>query len=152
LFNDLPEEEKKYWHPHNYEILSGQLIAPGMPEVAEKAFMKKKVNSYGKTWHVWNTGHYGLSDATKMPTGEPMLAWSFNRDGEALPGLEKKTEKKFDFSMKEKRKDRHELTQLAKPQRGVNALKTQFKGNLIPLEGVRDSKQLPQDSGHRKEN
>jgi len=37
VFNGLPAPERKYWHPHNYEILSGQLIAPGLPEGAEKA-------------------------------------------------------------------------------------------------------------------
>jgi uncharacterized protein DUF1264 len=29
LFGTLPESEKPYWHPHNYEILSGQLAALG---------------------------------------------------------------------------------------------------------------------------
>ena len=38
LFDGLPDEEKPYWHPHNYEILSGQLSAPGLPEPAERAF------------------------------------------------------------------------------------------------------------------
>lgn len=94
LFNNLPEQEKKYWHPHNYEIQSGQLIAPGLPDQAEKSFLKKKINSYGKTWHVWNTGHHGMADASELPTGEPKLAWSFNHDGEALTGLEQKTEKR----------------------------------------------------------
>lgn len=28
LFNSLPAEEKGCWHPHNYEVFSGQLIAP----------------------------------------------------------------------------------------------------------------------------
>ena len=36
LFETLPSEEKKYWHPHNGEILSGQLVAPGIPKMAEK--------------------------------------------------------------------------------------------------------------------
>ena len=145
LFNNLPEKEKKFWHPHNYEILSGQLIAPGLPDTAEEAFLKKKMNSYGKTWHVWNTGHYGMDDATDMPTGEPKLAWSFNHDGEVQPGLERETEKKFNISMKEKRKGRKELIKLAKPQRGVNALKTEFGGNLTPIEGVRDSKEAQEE-------
>jgi hypothetical protein len=86
LFDSLPQEERKYWHPHDGEILSGQLIAPGIPEAAEHALMKKKMNSYGKTWHFWNTGHQG-APGDKMPLGEPMLAWWFNRDGEAMPGL-----------------------------------------------------------------
>ncbi len=50
LFETLPEEEKAYWHPHNYEILSGQLTAPGIPSVAEMELMEGKMNSYGKTW------------------------------------------------------------------------------------------------------
>src|SRR3954467_13983012 len=29
LFETLPEGERACWHPHNFEILSGQLVAPG---------------------------------------------------------------------------------------------------------------------------
>ncbi len=47
LFDSLPQAEKSYWHPHNYEILSGQLTAPGLPEAAEHALMRLLVNSYG---------------------------------------------------------------------------------------------------------
>lgn len=35
LFETLPNDEKSMWHPHNGEILSGQLVAPGLPEIAE---------------------------------------------------------------------------------------------------------------------
>ena len=56
LFHTLPDEEKRYWHPHNYEILSGQLVAPRLPELPEKEMLKLLMNSYGKTWHVWHTG------------------------------------------------------------------------------------------------
>lgn len=42
LYNQLPEEERKYWHPHNYEILSGTLAAPGLPSFADKELMRKK--------------------------------------------------------------------------------------------------------------
>src|SRR3954471_22346027 len=77
LFQGLPAEERKYWHPHNYEILSGQLVAPGLPEAAEKAFLAKKMNSYGKTFH------FSMTDqGDKLPMGDPQLAWSFTRDGE----------------------------------------------------------------------
>lgn len=123
LFNELPKEERKFWHPHNYEVLSGQLIGPGLPDVAEKELMRGKMNSYGKTWHVWNTGHFGKNDAEKLPFGEPMLAWSFNHDGEALPGLVEATEKKFGFKGADKRKNRSDLSKLAKPQEGEDALK-----------------------------
>jgi uncharacterized protein DUF1264 len=134
LFATLPEEEKQYWHPHNYEILSGQLVAPGLPEGAEKALMKSKMNSYGKTWHVWNTGSMGAG-AEKLPLGKPMLAWSFNHDGEAKPGLVEQRDKQMDMNTSERRKARQDLVALAKPQAGVEALK-----------GVRDTKAVVKDT------
>ena len=102
LFEQLPEEERQYWHPHNGEILSGQLIAPGLPEAAEKELMRTKMNSYGKTWHVWNTpapGHEG--DA--LPMGDAMLAWSFNRDGELREDLIRSRDERLDKSTAEVR-------------------------------------------------
>lgn len=121
LYQQLPAEERKYWHPHNYEILSGQLVGPGLPEAAEKEFLETKMNSYGKTWHVWNTGHFGMNDANPLPLGEPELAWSFNHDGEALPGLVERMEKRVGVDVAEKREARRELKPLAKPQQGAEA-------------------------------
>lgn len=139
LFASLPEEEKKYWHPHNGEILSGQLVAPGIPAVAEKSLMKEKMNSYGKTWHVWNTGYEGQS-ADQLPLGPAMLAWSFNRDGEAIPSLLEKRDKKMGINIAEKRKQRAELQQLAHPQSGVDDLKGQFGRPAKDIPGVIDEK------------
>src|SRR5688572_15089799 len=34
LFDPLPSDEKKLWHSHVYEVKSGQLIAPGVPQAA----------------------------------------------------------------------------------------------------------------------
>jgi hypothetical protein len=47
LFEKLPAEEKHLWQCHVHEVRSGQLIAPGIPEVAEDEFMEK----FG---HLWN--------------------------------------------------------------------------------------------------
>lgn len=135
LFNQLPAEEKKYWHPHNYEILSGQLVGPGLPDAAEKELMREKMNSYGKTWHVWNTGHHGMK-GDKMPFGEPVLAWSFNRDGETLPGLVENMERKMGVDTSEKRTERQDLVSLAKPQMGVDALKEKFQRKTKSIPGV----------------
>ena len=98
-------------------------MAPGLPAAAEKEFLETKMNSYGKTWHVWNTGHFGRDDADRLPLGEPQLAWSFNRDGEALPGLVERMQKRVDVNVAQKRADRQSLAPLAKPQQGVDALK-----------------------------
>ncbi|HET9864558.1 MAG TPA: OBAP family protein [Steroidobacteraceae bacterium] len=115
LYAQLPEGEKRYWHPHNYEILSGQLVGPGLPDAAEKAFLATKMNSYGKTWHVWNTGHFGKNDADRLPVGDPELAWSFTRDGEALPGLVQRMEQRVGVDVGKKRKERRDLTAEVKP-------------------------------------
>lgn len=139
LFESLPEDEKQYWHPHNAEILSGQLIAPGIPDAAEKSLMKSKMNSYGKTWHFWNTGQEGLP-ADKLPMGKPMLAWSFNRDGEIKPGLVEGRDKRMNLNTAQKRKERAELKALAKPQAGVDDLKGKFGRQAKDIPGVVDKK------------
>lgn len=138
LFEKLPEQEKPYWHPHNYEILSGQLQAPGIPPVAEMELMRGKLNSYGKTWHVWNTG----PGADKVPLGEPRLAWSFNRDGEAKPELVEERDKSLGLNTQETREKRRELQSGARPQMGVNALHGKFPGPTQPLEGVTDQQDV----------
>ncbi|MGZ5532048.1 MAG: OBAP family protein [Methylomonas sp.] len=121
LFESLPEQEKKYWHPHNFEILSGQLIVPGIPEAAETELMKGKMNSYGKTWHVWNSAPFGKT-GDKIPLGEPSLEWSFNHNGETLPGLVEQRDQRLSVRTDELRSRRSELTSFAKPQVGVDAL------------------------------
>lgn len=143
LFLTLPEAEKKYWHPHNAEILSGQLIAPGIPQVAEKALMKDKINSYGKTWHVWNTGMFGMP-ADKLPMGEPMLAWSFNRDGEAAAGLVEQRDKRLGVRSADRRAERAELRPRARPQQGVDALKGAFSRPTQDIPGVQEAAQRGQ--------
>ena len=80
LFDTPPAAERAY-----AEMLSGQLVAPSIPAIAEQELMRGKMNSYGKTWHVWNTGAADRP-ADALPMGPPILAWSFNRDGEARPG------------------------------------------------------------------
>ena len=77
LFKTLPPEEKKLWHSHDYEVKSGSLVAPGLPETADKALMTKLVNTYGKTWHTWHTDR----DKT-LPFGIPALMMGFTADGQ----------------------------------------------------------------------
>jgi hypothetical protein len=135
LFEGLPAEEKKYWHPHNYEILSGQLVAPGIPAAAENAAMARKINSYGKTWHVWRSGMQG-EPGDELPFGEPHLAWSFNRDGEAKEGLVAARDERLGVNTAEVRKRRQDLVATAKPQCGVDALRERFPGETYAITGV----------------
>jgi len=142
LFASLPEEERKYWHPHNGEILSGQLRAPGIPDVAEQSLMKSKLNSYGKTWHVWNTGHHGM-EADQLPIGPAMLSWSFSREGEAIPEMVKKRDQDMGLSSQDTREQRKEWVPLARPQWGVDALKDQFDRPTKDIPGVVSQTHVP---------
>jgi hypothetical protein len=137
LFGTLPEGEKPYWHPHNYEILSGQLVAPGLPDVAERAFLKQLINSYGKTWHTWHTGRHDGQPGDRLPLGDPKLMWSFNRDGEADEHLRCDFQQHMGIDEAGKRTQRQAFAELAHPQHGVDAMADQFNGTT-PLAGVVD--------------
>ncbi|MES2918697.1 MAG: OBAP family protein [Pseudomonadota bacterium] len=142
VFESLPAEERAYWHPHNYEILSGQLVAPGLPDAAETAFMRGKMNSYGKTWQLWDTGAPGRA-AAALPAGDPLLAWSLNRDGEADPALLDDYQRRQRIDPEKKRAERGELKTLARPQEGVDALKGRFGRDTRDLPGVQERKAQP---------
>ncbi|WP_338485739.1 OBAP family protein [Pseudomonas trivialis] len=86
LFNALPTAEKALWHSHVHEVNSGQLVAPGIPEVAEHALMEKLVHTYGKTWHTWHT------DLDKrLPLGVPQLMMGFTAEGRGRFGDGRRT-------------------------------------------------------------
>lgn len=140
LFATLPEEEQGYWHPHNYEILSGTLVVPGLPDVAEKAMLRLLMNSYGKTWHLWHTGLHEGRAGDALPLGEAQLMWSFNRDGEMDDELLHHLDEHLSTPHAQKRQDRQDMVPLARPQRGVDALKGAFPGAAEePPPGVEDA-------------
>jgi hypothetical protein len=76
IYRELPDAEKKYWHPHTYEVLAGGLIAPNMKPEDEQGFMKALLTTWGKTWHTWP------DPATAVPMGEPLLMWAVTGDGQ----------------------------------------------------------------------
>jgi hypothetical protein len=137
LYNTLPPEEKAYWHPHNYEVLSGTLRMPGLPDAAEKAALETKINSYGKTWHTWMTGVHGRK-ADPLPFGPPHLQWSFNRDGEARPEMVQSRDQRMGLDSAKARQDRQDLVTLARPQGGVDAMAGLFP-NTKAIPGVADN-------------
>jgi hypothetical protein len=95
------------------------------------------MNSYGKTWHTWATSH-GAKGAPSLPLGPPALAWSFNRSGEARPGLVEERDRRMGISTEERRRAREGLIPLARPQAGVDALAKAFPGPTDPIPGVMD--------------
>lgn len=82
LFRTFPEEEKKLWHSHRFEVKSGQLVAPGLSEDAEKTLMKDLVSTYGKTWQTWQADRND-----QVPMGIPQLLMGFTADGQVDPGM-----------------------------------------------------------------
>ena len=77
LFSKLPDAEKALWHSHVHEVKFGQLVAPGIPDIAEHALMEKLIHTYGKTWHTWHTN---LNK--DLPLGVPQLMMGFTADGQ----------------------------------------------------------------------
>lgn len=141
LYARLPPDEKMYWHPHNYEILSGELVMPGLPETAEKEALKGKVNSYGKTWHFWKTGVHG-EQPDPLPYGPPHLAWSFNHDGEVPADLLQSRDQRMKTNTEQRRRNRADLAAMARPQGGVDALAGKFPQAKGTPPGVSDDGDL----------
>jgi hypothetical protein len=138
LYDGLPADEKAYWHPHNYEVLSGELRAPGLPDAAENAALRDKINSYGKTWHTWMTGIAGRR-GDSLPYGPPHLQWSFNRDGELNPAMLTDRDTRMKLNTVDARRDRATMSSLAEPQGGVDALKGRFRKATTAPAGVQDN-------------
>lgn len=104
LFKTLDEEEKKLWHSHHYEVKSGTLIAPGIPDVAEHELMEKLVSTYGKTIHTWHT-----DQQRDLPIGSPMIMMGFTKDGQLNPKLLIERDKRFDVSTAEIKRKREDI-------------------------------------------
>lgn len=101
LFATLPEAEQQLWHSHVHEVKSGQLIAPGIPEVAERELMEKLVGTYGKTWHTWHT-----DEKKTLPLGVPQLMMGFTADGQTDAAMVAERDRRFGIDSARKREDR----------------------------------------------
>lgn len=104
LFESLPEEEKQLWHSHVYEVKSGTLIAPGLPQLAEHELMEKIVSTYGKTWHTWHT-----DQDKELPLGFPHLMMAFTKDAQIDEEMVAARDKRFGVSTTEKRENRADI-------------------------------------------
>ncbi len=105
LFGTLPDIEKKLWHSHVYEVKSGQLVAPGIPDAAEHELMAQVVKTYGKTWHTWDTVH----GAAALPLGVPKLMMGFTADGQLDPQLVAQRDQRMQTSTAQKRERRADI-------------------------------------------
>lgn len=102
-FRALPEDEKKLWHSHHYEVKSGILLAPGVPEIAERSYFNDLVTTYGKTFHTWQY------DRDDFPYGVPQLMMGFTDDGQADQDLIDERDHRIGISTTQRRKSRAQI-------------------------------------------
>jgi hypothetical protein len=102
-FRALPEEEKRLWHSHHYEVKSGELIAPGIPELAEHAYFQDLVSTYGKTFHTWQI------DRDDFPYGIPQLMMGFTGDGQVDRAMLADRDRRFGVSSEQRRDKRADI-------------------------------------------
>ncbi|CAG8510856.1 484_t:CDS:2 [Ambispora gerdemannii] len=111
LFMALPEDEKKFWHSHIYEVKSGLLTTPTSPVIprtvadqTENKIMKDLIDTYGKTWHFWQ-----VDRGDKLPYGPAQLMMAPLEDSQVDMGKVLVRDDKYKISTVEKRKIREDI-------------------------------------------
>jgi uncharacterized protein DUF1264 len=102
-FRGLPEDEKRLWHSHHYEVKSGELVAPGIPDRAEHAYFSDLVTTYGKTFHTWQY------DRDDFPYGIPQLMMGLTDDGQINETLVHDRDHRLGVSTAHKRQNRADI-------------------------------------------
>jgi hypothetical protein len=135
IFRTLPDDEKKLWHSHGYEVKSGELVAPGVPNMAEHAVMQDLVTTYGKTWHTWQ-----IDQDTNFPMGIPRLMMGFTADGQINQQLLHDRDERFGLSFEAERNNRADIP-MPQVVAGANAWQSgkvlQLKLEEVPVRNLR---------------
>ncbi|KAL6565755.1 Oil body-associated protein 1A [Orobanche hederae] len=101
LFLTLPDEEKRFWHSHEYEVKGGVLFMPGVPGAVQRQDLEKVAKTYGKVIHFWQ-----VDRGDSLPLGLPQVMMALTRDGQLYDNLAQDVEKRYNVSFaveKEKR-------------------------------------------------
>ena len=134
LFNQLPEDEKRFWHSHHYEVKSGSLVMPGIPGPVEKEAMEKLVSTYGKTWHTWQ-----VDRGDTLPLGVPQLMMGMTRDGQLNAELLRERDRRMNVSSDRKRQERAEIP-TPQVQPGANSWEggevPQLRAETVPVKNL----------------
>jgi Protein of unknown function (DUF1264) len=102
-FRRLSDDEKRLWHSHHFEVKSGELVAPGIPELAEHAYFKDLVTTYGKTFHYWQI------DRDDFPYGIPQLMMGFTKDGQIKEEMIQDRDRRYGISTSKRRRQRADI-------------------------------------------
>ncbi|CAI9118724.1 OLC1v1020328C1 [Oldenlandia corymbosa var. corymbosa] len=114
LFLTLPDNEKPFWHSHEYEVKSGILFMPGVPGIVQRQDLEKVAKTYGKTIHFWQ-----VDKGDSLPLGIPQVMMALTRDGQLRPGLAQDVENRYGISFEKERENRVHMTG---PDHGLHPL------------------------------
>jgi len=126
LFKTLSDEEARYWHSHVYEVKSGMLSCPNIPQVAEKEVMKELICTYGKTIHLWQ-----IDKGDKIPLGPPQVMMAFTSDNQVNLDLLKLKDQQDGSNYEDKKRERADIPEPALDPRADGWEKT---GKAIQLD------------------
>ncbi|XP_009602071.1 oil body-associated protein 1A [Nicotiana tomentosiformis] len=101
LFLTLPDDEKKFWHSHEFEVKSGVLFMPGVPGPIQRQDLEKVAKTYGKVIHFWQ-----VDRGDTLPLGIPQVMMALTRDGQLYENLAQDMEKRYGVSFAEEREKR----------------------------------------------
>lgn len=99
-YQKLPLEEKKLWHPHDFEVRQGLLATIGTTASEDQAYMKALVKTWGKTWHTWP------DPTTDVPLGAPRLMWSATNSKSVPEAMIKKRDQRWGINTEQLKKER----------------------------------------------
>jgi hypothetical protein len=102
LYQKLSPEEKKLWHPHNFEVRQGLLATIGTSDSDDRKTIEALVTTWGKTWHTWP------DPTTDLPLGAPRLMWSATKEGDIPEAMIKSRDKRWNIDTEQLKKERAE--------------------------------------------
>lgn len=82
LFLTLPDDEKRLWHSHEYEVKGGVLFMPGVPCPMQRQDLLKVCKTYGKVFHFWQ-----VDRGDPLPLGIPQVMMALTRDEQLCDNL-----------------------------------------------------------------
>ncbi|GER28459.1 hypothetical protein STAS_04265 [Striga asiatica] len=140
IFETLPADEQKLWHSHAYEIKSGLLVNPRVPEVAVRPELENLAKTYGKFWCTWQTDRGDV-----LPVGPPALMMSPQAayPGTVSPELVKKRDEKYNLSSETMKASRVEIPEPEWINPQADYWKQHGKGFKVDFEKVEMKKMAP---------
>ncbi|GER27857.1 hypothetical protein STAS_03591 [Striga asiatica] len=114
LFLTLPDQEKRLWHSHEFEVKSGVLFMPGVPGPIQRQDLEKAAKTYGKVIHFWQVDR---GDA--LPLGIPQIMMAITRDGQLYENLAEDVERRYNVKFGEEREKR---VNMEGPSQGIHPM------------------------------